>query len=171
MGAICALELSFVKGTYTLLIQCKRPMEVMFGRLGYARVEVGYYVYTGSALGRGALSVEGRLNRHFRRAKKVRWHVDYLTTRKNCVVSAAVYLRSGRRLECLINRRLFRALNAKTILPHLGATDCTCPAHLLQVRGSRSVLAQVVRIYARFGEPYKVEREASVSQILATNRS
>jgi Uri superfamily endonuclease len=142
-----------VKGTYTILMEFSRPLQVRFGGLGSAKVEKGCYVYTGSALGKGAVSLEGRLSRHFHRAKKIKWHVDYLTTRRGCAVSAAVYVKSRKRLECLVNRRLTEALGAKLVLRHLGASDCTCPAHFFQVGGLRSALAGTVGVYAEFGEP------------------
>ncbi len=169
MGAICASEPPFVKGTYTLVIESKRAMRVRFGRLGSARLTTGYYVYTGSALGQGALSLERRLGRHIRRSKRAHWHVDYLTTRDEYVVRAGVCVKSGRRLECLVNRRIHRAVDVRVVLPHLGATDCTCVSHLVKVDSSlKTILARVNKIYCEFGDPFTfhVNRGARFSGLL-----
>jgi len=143
-----------MRGTYTIVLACKGTIRVRFGKLGEARLAKGYYLYTGSALGRGAVSLEGRLARHRRRSKKIRWHVDYLTTRRKCTPTAAVYVISRRRLECIINRLICDKLQAEPILPRLGASDCTCNGHLVRAGTKVSqpdLLNQLKRVYSRFG--------------------
>lgn len=138
-----------------MVIETVEPIRVKFGRLGSARVGTGYYVYTGSALGKGALSLERRLGRHIRRAKTVRWHIDYLTAHDECVVRAVVYVKSRRRLECLVNERIRRSVGVRVLLPRLGATDCTCQSHLMRADGSslKTILNRVRRVYSEFDEP------------------
>ena len=142
-----------MKGTYTIVLKCRRTMRVRFGKLGFAKIEVGYYLYTGSALGRGSVSLEGRLTRHERSSKKVRWHVDYLTSRPGCDFRGAVCLISTSRLECKINRSIQADLNVESTLPHIGASDCRCSGHLLRVK-SRSSVADLLNrlgcIYSMF---------------------
>lgn len=132
-------------------------MRVRFGKLGYAKIEVGYYLYTGSALGRGAVSLEGRLTRHESSSKKMRWHVDYLTSRPGCGFKGAVYLISNRRLECRINRSIRDNLKVESSLPHIGASDCRCNGHLLRVTsrlGKAKLLDRLECVYSRFGIPH-----------------
>ncbi len=146
-----------MKGTYTIVLACKRSMRIRFGKLGYARPEKGHYLYTGSALGDGAVSLEGRLKRHARLSKSIRWHVDYLTSDSGCKVQAAIYLKSRRRLECSVNRWIFEKLSAFPVLPRLGASDCKCITHLLRADPSLSrpeILDWLNRIYSKFGEPF-----------------
>lgn len=143
-----------MRGTYTIVLDCKGPIEVRFGKRGHARLAKGYYLYTGSGLGRGAVSLEGRITRHGGRSKKIRWHVDYLTTRRECIPIAAVYAISRRRLECVINRLICDNLQATTILERLGASDCKCKGHLVKVGlrvNQADLLEQLSRLYSSFG--------------------
>ncbi|MFQ6068459.1 MAG: hypothetical protein ACE5KD_02840 [Candidatus Bathyarchaeia archaeon] len=52
------------KGVYTLIIFVSDKLKISVGRLGIKTFSSGYYVYTGSALGRGATSLPNRLARH-----------------------------------------------------------------------------------------------------------
>jgi Uri superfamily endonuclease len=143
-----------LRGTYTLLIYCKEPFGVRIGRLGYVRLVEGYYMYTGSALGVGAQSLEGRLARHLRTWKKRKWHVDYLTSDARCKVKAAVCLRSRRHLECSINQAVVRKLDAEPVLPRAGSSDCKCGGHLTRI-GSSIRASEIMRLlrstYSGFG--------------------
>ena len=144
-----------MKGTYTLLLVCKKPFRVKIGNLGNVNVGEGYYLYTGSALGSGALSLEGRLKRHSRRGKKVKWHVDYLTSDSRCRVMAAVCLRSRKRLECAINKVVVRRSNAKPLFSRAGSSDCKCDGHLTKMGSSiraGKILPLVISVYRRFGK-------------------
>jgi Uri superfamily endonuclease len=143
-----------LKGTYTILLVCMKPFRVKIGRLGYADIGKGYYVYTGSALGHGSGSLEGRLERHLRASKKAKWHVDYLTSDPRCIIKAAVCLTSRKRLECAINQAVARKLNAEPVLARAGSSDCKCDAHLNKIGSSTragKTLQLVMGAYRRFG--------------------
>jgi Uri superfamily endonuclease len=143
-----------MRGTYTIILACERPMRVRFGKLGRVKVETGRYLYTGSALGLGAVSLEGRLSRHNCSFKKKRWHIDYFTTRQGCKVEGAVYLISNKRLECKINRAIGKSMETQAFLQHLGASDCRCEAHLVKVTETLSkikLLNRLKQTYSRFG--------------------
>lgn len=145
-----------MKGTYTIILSCSASLKVKIGRLGYAKIRRGIYVYTGSALGKGAVSLEGRIKRHSRARKKARWHVDYLTSKQYCSVKAAIYLESTRQLECQISSMICKKLGGQPLLLHVGASDCGCDGHLLVVDSSlteRSAANQIWAIYSEFGEP------------------
>lgn len=121
---------------------------------GTLKLKIGYYLYTGSALGLGAVSLEGRLDRHNRSLKKKRWHIDYLTPRSGCKLKGAVYLISNKRFECKINEAIRKNMNTHVILQHLGASDCKCEAHLVRVAETLSkikLLNRLKRTYSRFG--------------------
>lgn len=124
------------------------------GSLGIVTVRKGYCLYTGSALGYGDMALENRLKRHSRRKKKIRWHVDYLTSHSQCRVMAAICLTSGKRLECRINQAIVRRIEASPVLPGAGSSDCKCPAHLFMVNssiGARQLLGTVVSVYEVYG--------------------
>jgi sugar fermentation stimulation protein A len=145
-----------LKGTYTIVVRCKGPGYLTFGKLGRARLRKGYYLYTGSALGRGAVSLEGRLERHMRRQKSLRWHVDYITSRPDCYVTGAVYVVSDVRLECKVNSSLSKELDILPVLLKIGASDCKCNGHLLGP-GRRlnecDLMRRLESVYAQFGVP------------------
>ncbi|MGA3109016.1 MAG: GIY-YIG nuclease family protein [Candidatus Bathyarchaeia archaeon] len=145
-----------MKGTYTIVVRCNDAGYSTFGKLGRARLRKGHYLYTGSALGRGAVSLEGRLERHLRRKKRLRWHVDYLASRPDCDVTGALYVVSGSRLECKVNSAISKALDISPVLSKIGASDCKCNGHLLgPVRGlnERYLMRRLKLVYAQFGVP------------------
>jgi len=141
-----------MKGTYTIVVECRSKSSCRFGKLGRARLGEGQYVYTGSALGRGNASLERRLERHARPSKRRWWHIDYLTSRPGCYVTGAVYLISGKRLECKISRAITESLNLSPVLPRIGASDCNCDGHLIGPElhlSSLQLLSQLRKIYRR----------------------
>jgi sugar fermentation stimulation protein A len=145
-----------MKGTYTIVVRCNDAGYSTFGKLGRARLRKGHYLYTGSALGRGAVSLEGRLERHLRRKKRLRWHVDYLASRPDCDVTGALYVVSDSRLECKVNSAISKALDISPVLLKIGASDCKCNGHLLgPVHGlnERYLMRRLKLVYAQFGVP------------------
>ena len=143
-----------MKGTYTIIVDCRSEGSCVFGELGRARLRKGLYLYTGSALGRGNASLERRLERHARPSKKKWWHIDYLTSRPFCCVSGAVYIISTRRLECRVSRCISEELNVLPVLPRIGASDCNCEGHLLGPDfrlGYAELLQRLRKVYRRVG--------------------
>ena len=149
------LRRNALRGTYTLLLACKMPFEVRIGKLGLTNIKRGTYLYTGSALGSGAVSLEQRISRHRRRNKLVRWHVDYLTVRPEVIVEKVIYIESDKRLECHINQRIVSNLKAKPIIRRAGASDCNCIGHLLSVKSHnpRAIITRLKEIYSMHGDP------------------
>jgi sugar fermentation stimulation protein A len=135
---------------------CEKSFGIKIGKIGHVRIEKGVYLYTGSALGRGGTSLEGRISRHYRRKKRVKWHVDFLTVRPEVIIKRAICLQSSERFECRINQKIMTKLAAKPLAPHAGATDCNCDGHLLSINfadGSKGVLNRLEQIYSWFGTP------------------
>ncbi len=67
-----------MKGLYILVLYISdNDVCIRVGALGYRRFKAGYYAYVGS----GGISLIKRVLRHFRSSKKVKWHIDYITTR------------------------------------------------------------------------------------------
>ena len=62
---------------YVLFIKIEEERRIRVGSLGLLRFIPGRYAYVGKALG---ISLEKRVSRHMRREKKLRWHIDYLTS-------------------------------------------------------------------------------------------
>lgn len=113
--------LTATPGAYVLLVELPEPLQFDFAG-GSARLAPGFYLYCGSARGPGGLAA--RIARHMRRAKKIRWHIDRLTTAG--VTHGAWIFPDGD--ECALARR---CESLPTPLPGFGASDCpTCRSHL-----------------------------------------
>jgi len=91
------------------------------GALGPLAFPQGFYAYCGSAMG----GLRARINRHVRRGKKVRWHVDYLLEKGR--VKKVLFAVTNERLECRLADGLGNAFNN---YPGFGSSDCHCPSHL-----------------------------------------
>jgi sugar fermentation stimulation protein A len=95
---------------------------IRVGRLGPMRVRPGAYLYVGSA----QRHLEARIARHARRRKRLRWHVDYLSTRARML--GAIVVEGPRRRECELAGRLAEMF--EPAMPGFGSSDCRCPCHL-----------------------------------------
>lgn len=117
-------------------IRLDADVRVTVGRLGRYYLPEGMYVYIGSAR-RG---LAARLARHQRRRKPLRWHVDYLLTRRAATIEC-IETRAWREgAECRWVRQTLRD-GGRVVVPGFGAGDCRarCGAHLLampDVRGA-----------------------------------
>jgi len=92
------------------------------GRLGRFRFEAGFYLYVGSA----QRNLEKRLERHARKKKPLRWHIDYLSSRAQMI--GAVVAPGTKRQECELAAELGEMF--EPAVPGFGASDCRCPGHL-----------------------------------------
>ncbi|RME49438.1 MAG: GIY-YIG nuclease family protein [Chloroflexi bacterium] len=107
----------------------ERPLSLDVGRLGRVTLPAARLVYVGSARGSGGL--KARVRRHLLREKRVRWHVDALSSR----VQPRAWLADARGVatECGWAKRL--ADHPQSWIPVLGfgSSDCGqgCPAHLI----------------------------------------
>ena len=119
-------------GTYTLLLHAEKQVTVTAGILGKHRFPVGYYSYTGSAMGKGA-SLKNRIARHLRKEKRCFWHIDYLLENENVSVDAVVAAETRYKMECEINQHIRTDMGAKVQVRGFGASDCrrNCQSHLL----------------------------------------
>jgi len=114
------------RGIYHAVFQLKKERVIKVGAQGPMLFPAAFYVYTGTA----QKSLSARVGRHAAREKKVRWHIDYLTTDPYAKFIAAYYMpyaKAGR--ECRMNLGI--VLNADFYIPKFGTSDCVgCPSHL-----------------------------------------
>jgi Uri superfamily endonuclease len=115
-----------VSGTYLLQIYLERLLTLSIGRLGMFTFPSGWYLYVGSARGPGGL--KGRLGRHYRRHKRIHWHIDYLLAQAQ--LRASHWVESPQRLECKWATALDERLDLPIVAPGFGASDCRCVTHL-----------------------------------------
>jgi len=110
-----------MKGTYALLIKVPKDIEVRIGKLEKIKFKSGFYAYVGSALN----GIEKRIERHMRKEKKLRWHIDYLL--KNAEIVDVIYAETDSRVECNIAENLNKNLK---FVKKFGCSDCKCKSHL-----------------------------------------
>lgn len=111
------------KGVYQLLVYLSRPKTIKVGKMGSLDFAGGYYVYTGRAMG----GLKARLERHLRKNKKMRWHIDYLL--KNAKLVAYQVFPLNQVSECGANEAIL-SKSALAPIPHFGSSDCKCKSHL-----------------------------------------
>ena len=132
------------KGTYTLLIGLDEDTEIEVGALGVREFPVGWYAYTGSALGSGGFA---RVDRHRRVARgdydTCFWHIDYLLRRSATTLESAVRS-AGVDAEC----EVARSLPGRSI-PGFGASDCDCDAHLTYTAGRAELASAIERAHSK----------------------
>jgi len=127
------------QGAYALVIDLDGPLAVEIRRYAGSILPAGRYVYCGSAYGPGGIA--GRVRRHLRADKKLRWHVDHLTHAGTVVDVMPV---TGGN-ECVLRAAVLTTPGAHIPLRRFGSMDCTsCPAHLVAVASTFAVTDLVV---------------------------
>ncbi len=103
--------------SYVLVIRVSEEMDIQVGALGNIRFERGYYMYVGSA--KVGIS---RVCRHFKKDKKLRWHIDYLTSRAEVICAYLFNME-----ECELSEMLSKRYSG---IRGFGCSDCKCETHL-----------------------------------------
>ena len=106
------------------MVFLKERLSLRIGSLGVHDFPPGYYVYAGSALG----GLSGRIKRHLKPEKRLRWHIDYLL--QHAVISQIWYVHSGEKLECTWNTLVSGLDGAEPSVKGFGSSDCRCTTHL-----------------------------------------
>lgn len=130
------------RGTYALLVHVPYALSLNVGELGRVDFKEGYYAYIGSALG----GLEGRVDRHLREEKKIRWHIDHLLIHARAV--DVVVARSEERKECEIARELKEDLPS---IKGFGSSDCNCESHLFYSPDFHTLLRRVLEGFKACG--------------------
>ncbi|MEE8401881.1 MAG: GIY-YIG nuclease family protein, partial [Candidatus Hydrothermarchaeaceae archaeon] len=102
-------------------MKIEKDKDITVGKLGEVSFKKGYYTYIGSALG----SLEGRINRHLRKEKRLKWHIDYLLIDGR--IDKIFIFETTERLECITARKVKKNL---TPVKNFGSSDCSCDSHL-----------------------------------------
>jgi len=107
--------------SYQLILKISEKISIKIGKLGLFTFPAGQYIYTGSA----KKNMEQRIARHLRKEKKVRWHIDYLTTLASVEI---IEVRRSAENECSLNKKT----KGRITVPGFGASDCKegCRSHL-----------------------------------------
>jgi Uri superfamily endonuclease len=117
-----------VAGSYVLALYinmaCPLPRSLQ-RTSGMAMLPPGYYVYEGSAYGRGGMFA--RISRHLRPDKTQKWHIDYAT----CAAVSLYVLPVIAAQECALCAAIQQDACFYVPVPGFGSSDCQhCPAHV-----------------------------------------
>lgn len=107
------------KGCYLLVIRVSKDTTIYTKGKSFS-LKTGFYVYVGSAFSKGGLY--SRVKRHFKKLKKMHWHIDYLTAEPNASIVGfyAIPWRGDEDCEQLLASILLRKFKS---VAGFGATD------------------------------------------------
>jgi Uri superfamily endonuclease len=132
-----------LKGVYVLIISVGKSIRVRVGALGNVLFDKGLYAYVGSAQN----SLEKRVERHLRKAKKKFWHIDYLLD-SNAVKVVKVFCKeAGKSEECRVARKLSES---SVPVVNFGCSDCSCVSHLFMLKDGDYLRGSMAFLKANF---------------------
>lgn len=126
-----------MRGSYVLIVKVKRDLNLRIGKLGKLKFKKGFYCYVGSALGKN-VSLENRLKRHFKKRKKLKWHIDYLLSNSSISLESALIFPSKRKIECKLSRIIEK--QADSTIKNFGSSDCKCKGHLYWFKNKKALI-------------------------------
>ena len=110
------------QGLYIAVFHLPKEQQIHIGKLGHVHFQEGFYYYVGS----GQRNLSARLERHGRKDKPLRWHIDYLSVRAEML--GAITIDGCRERECELAKELAEVY--ELAVPGFGASDCRCKGHL-----------------------------------------
>ncbi|MEM0379686.1 MAG: GIY-YIG nuclease family protein [Nanopusillaceae archaeon] len=126
-----------MKGTYLLLLECLNDCEIEVGKLGKIIFKKGYYIYIGSAMN----NLEKRILRHLKKDKKIKWHIDYLTTNDSFIIRKIFIKESNKKEEEKISKIFEKYFN---FIKNFGNSDCKDNSHLFLINNFK-VLYNIIK--------------------------
>ncbi len=120
------------RGIYILEIFTEYDFTLKTKAFGKVHLEKGYYYYVGSA----QKNLRSRIQRHLKKEKIVRWHIDLLTTAEETRITKICILPfAPKSAECETVQKMLKLKFAVNSIPHFGNSDCNiCQTHLLYSR-------------------------------------
>jgi sugar fermentation stimulation protein A len=110
------------KGSYCIILKNEKDSIIPVGSLGDISFKKGFYVYAGSAMN----NVFKRIERHKRKRKTRRWHLDYIRSEMQVIGDCPVI--SAEIQECLLADFLDHLSDG--FIKGFGSSDCGCASHL-----------------------------------------
>ena len=133
-----------MKGSYFLVIRLEEGRRIRTKGKTF-ELKPGYYVYVGSAMN----SLEKRVARHFRREKRLHWHIDYLL--KEAELLRAYLIPSEVKLEEELSREVSRFGEP---VPGFGAGDVRVSTNLYRFENEPDEV--LTRILDKLGLGWKI---------------
>ncbi len=114
-----------------MFISISNDIEISVGKLGLLKFTGGEYIYTGSAM----KNLIQRVERHKRKEKKIKWHIDYLLANAFVSISEVKIKYSIIKEECKINQESIQFYDAEIPVKKFGSSDCKkCQSHLIKIK-------------------------------------
>jgi sugar fermentation stimulation protein A len=129
-----------LKGSYLLFVGLSNESTIGIGALGAWKFRPGTYIYCGSAMN----GVRSRVGRHFRKEKRLRWHIDYLL--QGSEPYGALIFPEGSNTECQLCSALSKLSFMDIPVKRFGSSDCSCPGHLLYLEDESRLEALVLAL-------------------------
>ncbi|MBW2411665.1 MAG: GIY-YIG nuclease family protein [Deltaproteobacteria bacterium] len=139
-------------GTYAIVLKSASECSIRVGKLGMLRVQVGYYVYVGSAFGPGGLAA--RVAHHQRTSHRSRWHIDYL--RSATEICEMWYTFDPGPREHQWAETLAAASESTMPFPGFGSSDCNCLTHLYHFKSKPTIASFRRRLRVRIKDHEKI---------------
>lgn len=121
-GTLCYIRNYMDSGIYIACFYLAKEIRIKVGRLGRFDFDAGFYFY----VGRARKNLTARLDRHSRKIKTRRWHIDYLSSIADML--GAIIICEQNQTECEIAAEL-RARFTLAVRG-FGSSDCRCKGHL-----------------------------------------
>ena len=121
-------------GIYIAVFHLPGPKLIRVGSLGRLELLAGIYWYVGSA----QRNLSSRIDRHARKSKPLRWHIDYLSVHADMI--GAIVMKGDKDRKCIIATELAKLL---TQIPGFGASDCRCSSHLFYSHNLPQILPKI----------------------------
>jgi Uri superfamily endonuclease len=109
--------------TYRLFLRIPEEQTITVGKLGTFLFTKGVYIYVGSA----KKNIINRLERHIKKEKTNRWHIDYVRQYSDLLF----YETFINKKECDLVLETIRTFNGICPFRKLGSSDCLCFSHLI----------------------------------------
>ena len=113
-------------GIYIAIFHLPKTGKITVGKPGTFNFRKGFYFYVGSA----QRNLSARLERHARKKKPLRWHIDYLSAKAKML--GAITIPGPQDLECQLAKKLSNMFESP--VPGFGTSDCRCGRHLFYVK-------------------------------------
>lgn len=118
------------KGIYVLILDVLKHIEINL-RSRTISLKPGIYCYVGSALGPGG--IYSRIKRHLSKDKgRLWWHIDYLTSINDVIITSVVYAVIEANLEELVALNLMKSNCWVPAVKGFGSSDRRSYTHLFK---------------------------------------
>ena len=136
------------QGVYGLILKVSYSISVKTNQYKWL-LNPGIYLYFGSARGKTSTSLEKRIIRHYRRQKKIFWHIDHLTTNLNAKSLGTYYATGPKITECQALQEFVQNFQGVKIISQFGSSDCKskCGGHLLFISNDQDISNEYTRYF------------------------